>query len=231
MAGGSSAEHPSAENRSAEHPSAEHRPSQTGPTKQLADGWYLMSTAELERELARHRGEDLSPTIAPRLSTADALARRDAGNLPDAQGRTLRLILHVADDQELKDLSRRRLEFEPDFHDAPRWRGEGSVPVNVVPLRSTPLRDTEIHAVSGTPWWEEPDIAALEEEWSEHGTVGGVAVPGDYRSFVFKTVLSLRAAGKEITVDALAGSIARWVPPQEADRIRQALEAANPERR
>jgi hypothetical protein len=188
----------------------------------IEEGWYLMNTAELERELARWRAPDegLPPSTAIRLSIEEALARRNAGNLPDEEGRTLRLVLRVDTPSELSFLQAKRLMWEPDFHDAPRWRREGSKPVNVVPLRAT-----EAQPESG-PWWENPDLAALEDEWSGSGTVAGLKVPGEYRGFVYKTVLALRSAGVEITPDTVADSIARWLPADESDRIRAALKNA-----
>ena len=188
----------------------------------LDDGWYLMTTAELERELARRRGDDLPATGAHKLTVAEALEFRDAGNLPDADGRTLRLVLNVEDEAGLEDLGVRRLDYEPDYHDPPSWRREGSAPVNVVPLRREgvvgPLR---------REWWQEDDLAALEAEWSRSGTVAGLNVPGDYRSFVYKTVLALQEAGRDVTVDAVADSIARWLPRDDSEEIRRALRAAN----
>jgi hypothetical protein len=178
-----------------------------------------MSTSELERELARCRGVDRSPSQAIRLSNQEALDFRNAGNLPDERGRTLRLVLHI-DSPEPGLLEKKRLLFEPDYHDAPNWRRVGSSPVNLVPLRTT-----DDAAIS--QWWDDPALAALEREWARKGTVEGLSVPGEYRGFVFKTVLALKAAGLPVTAVAVSNSIARWVPPQEADEIRTALMAAN----
>jgi hypothetical protein len=186
----------------------------------LEEGWYLMSTSELERELARWRGADRSPSEAIRLSNQEALDLRNAGNVPDEQGRTLRLVLYI-DSPEPGLLERKRLVFEPDYHDAPNWRRVGSAPVNLVPLRTTDV------AAEPSEWWDDPAIAALEREWAEKGTVEGLSVPASYRGFVFKTVLALRAAGRRVTAIAVADSIARWVPPAEADEIRTALTTAN----
>jgi hypothetical protein len=188
----------------------------------LEDGWYLMSTSELERELARRRGANVAPTGAPRLSVEEALDFRNAGNLPDPDGRTLRLVIHVEDEKDLENLGLRRLEFEPDYHDAPDWRREGSAPVNIVPLRRAGVAGPRQGA-----WWEETDLGGLEQEWARSGSVAGLKVPGEYRSFVYKTVLALQSAGREITVDSVVGSIARWLPPAEAEEIRTALRAAN----
>jgi hypothetical protein len=182
-----------------------------------------MSTADLERELARWRdpGGDAPPSGAARLSVPEALGYRNAGNLPDSHGRTLRLVLYVEGPRELASLSRKRLLYEPDYHEAPNWRRPGSAHVNIVPLRSPGV------AGDPKPWWEDPLLGALEEEWRAGGTVAGIRVPGPYRSFVYKTVISLRATGKEITPEAVADSIARWVPPEEASRLRTALLEAN----
>jgi hypothetical protein len=191
----------------------------------MEDGWYLMSTETLERVLARWRaGEEPDvPDDAIALTIEAALRYRDAGNIPDEQGRSLRLVLHTSDD-EVDRLATRRLEFEPDFHGAPTWRGPGSKPVNVVPLRR---RTTE--AAPGSPWWEQPDVQMLEEEWKETGMVAGITVPEEFRSFVFKTVVSLRSAKLEVTPDSIADSVARWLPPDEAERLREALTEKEPD--
>lgn len=189
----------------------------------LAEGWYLMTVAELEQELERFRaGPDAAPPSgAPRLSVAEALAYRNAGNLPDEHGRTLRLVLRIDSEDDLHALDDKRRRYEPDYLDPPLWRRPGSAPVNVVPLRSA--------AVAGRarPWWQDPEVAALEERWQADGTVDGIAVPAGYRSFVYKTVLQLRRAGREVTVDAVAGAIARWTSEADARLIRSALEEAN----
>jgi hypothetical protein len=192
----------------------------------LQEGWYLMSTPELEHELARwrHPEADLRPSGARRLSVPDALAYRNAGNVPDAQGRTLRLVLTVDRRAGAPSLDARRQLYEPDFHEVPTWRRSGSVPVNIVPLRlpeSPPAADRA--------WFEEPELAALEEEWRATGALAGLRVPAGLRGFVYKTVLSLRASGREVTVEAVASSLARWVRPEEARRIRRALQEANPD--
>ena len=191
--------------------------------KILPEGWYLMTTAELEQELARLRGRDVpAPTAVP-LTIEQALDYRDNGNLSDEQGRTLRLVLHVGDRSDLRTLDAKRMTFEPDHHDPPDWRRRGSVPVNVVPLRTKKLEPAAERA-----WWDDPELAGLEEEWAEDGTVAGIKVPGAYRGFVYKTVVALRSAGLEITVDAISGSTARWVSEQDAARLRAALEKLNP---
>ena len=55
------------------------------PGEELREGWYLMSVADLELELARLRSphEAFPSSHAKRLSTDEALAYRSAGNLPD----------------------------------------------------------------------------------------------------------------------------------------------------
>jgi hypothetical protein len=194
-----------------------------GAEELVAEGWYLMSTEMLERLLSRLRARspDVLPSGAVRLTTEEALAFRDAGNLPDERGRTLRLLLLARDRDEVRDLPNKRSRFEPDYHEAPGWRKEGSKPVTMVPLRD------EREPSDGVPWWEEPDLAALESEWRAGGEVGGVQIPADYRGFVYKTILSLRAAGRDVTVQTIADSLARWLLPPEAAEIRSALERAN----
>jgi hypothetical protein len=189
----------------------------------LEEGWYLMSTRDLERELARWRGERAKPGNVVRMTTEEAIEYRNRGNLPDAEGRSLRLVLRVDDEGDLEELTRKRLAWEPDYHDAPEWRRTGSRPVNVVPLRSS------ARARSETAWWEEPGVKELDQEWTAHGTIGGVRIPAELRGFVYKTVLALRASGKRITADAIADSIARWLPRDEAERIRAELQQAQEE--
>ncbi len=188
----------------------------------LQEGWYLMSTASLERELIFWRTSSGRPAenVQP-LTIEEALAFRNAGNVPDELERTLRLVLHVNSDEDLQSLDRKRLAFEPDYLDAPTWRREGSKPVNVVPLRPA--------IVDGTaqPWWENDATAELEGEWQTHGTAAGLKVPGDYRGFVFKTVLALQNGGREVTVDSVCDAIARWVSPDQVEEIRTALRNAN----
>jgi len=190
----------------------------------LHEGWYLMSTSDLERELKRWRSPGLGfpPTDALPLTIPEALAYRNAGNLPDAQGRTLRLVLEVSDAEELKSLSAKRMQFEPDYHDPPNWKRAGSAHVNVVPLRDP--------QVTGDPraWWEKPQLAALEAEWSATETVEGLRVPGELRGFVYKTVLALKAGGRSVSPDTIADSLERWLPPLEVAQIREALKEANP---
>ena len=190
----------------------------------MEDGWYLMSTTTLERVLAQWRdGDEPSvPDDAVPLTVEAALRIRDAGNIPDEQGRSLRLVLHTTD-ADVDRLAMRRLEFEPDFHDAPTWRRHGSKPVNVVPLRRRSVEAPE------EPWWEQPDVRSLEEEWSATGTVAGIAVPEEFRSFVFKTVVSLRAANLEVTPHSIADSVARWLAPEEVERLRRALTEKEPD--
>ena len=186
----------------------------------LEDGWYLMSTGELERTLRAWREGDAELADGGvALSIEEALEIRNAGNMPDEQGRTLRLILLVEDNSDLESLSSKRLTYEPDFHSAPSWRRPGSRPVNLVPLRRS-----LVSAQPAKPWWEDPSMKDLEEEWQRTGAISGVRVPASYRGFVYKTVVALREAGAEITADSIADSISRWVPPAEAERIRAALE-------
>ena len=184
----------------------------------LEEGWYLMSTEGLERELARWRGDRLKPPgDVLKITTQEALDYRNRGNLPDARGRSLRLVLTVDDRHDLEELARKRLVWEPDYHSAPDWRREGSRPVNVVPLRRSNTPSTEV------PWWEMPGVKELDAEWRAHGTVGGLETPAELRGFVYKTVLSLRAAGKQVTPDAVADSIARWLPHNEVESLRAEL--------
>lgn len=191
------------------------------PREPLEEGWYLMNTRELERELRRRRDPAASEpaSSAVRLSIEDALAYRNDGNLPDGEGRTLRLVLHVSGTGDRKNLDRKRLLYEPDFHDAPKWRRKGSKAVNVVPL--------DVGGEEGAPlpeaWWDDPELVRLEEEWAESGRVAGLRVPAAYRGFVYKTVLALGRAGRPITPDSVADSIARWLPQDEVARIRAAL--------
>jgi hypothetical protein len=189
----------------------------------LAEGWYLMSTEDLERELIRRRSPEVQTgtSRAVRLTVPEALAYRDDGNLPDGYGRTLRLLLRASTPDEVKQLSTRRLLFEPDYLEGPSWRKEGSKPVNVVPLIG------ETSASEHGPWWEEPDLAALESEWCATGAVDGVRVPADYRGFVYKTILALRGSGRAVTVDRIIGSLTRWLGPREIAEIRSALEREN----
>ena len=191
----------------------------------LTEGWYLMSVADLELELRRWRTQDdsLDASGAVALSIEQAIAYRDAGNLPDDRDRSLRLVLFARDDEEAANLSAARLLFEPDYHEAPDWRREGSRPVNLVPLRPPGAQVSE-----GKPWWEDPETGALEDEWRAIGAVAGLTIPGEYRGFLYKTIVELRKAGTPVTVDALVSSVARWVPPESAAEIADALRAANP---
>ncbi len=183
-----------------------------------------MSVADLEVELARWRNPDATsaPTNTLALTTQQALAIRNEGNVPDHLGRSLRLVLFV-DDQPL---GVKRLRFEPDFHEAPTWRREGSKPVNVVPLTHPQGSSASGHAAAA--WWEHPDVAALETSWRETGEVEGVVVPAPYRSFVLKTAASLRAAGAEVSVGSIVDSVARWLDPDQVAELREALKRVNP---
>lgn len=181
-----------------------------------------MSVADLETELARWRDPSaaVSPSHAVALSVDEALAYRNAGNVPDELGRTLRLVLFARDPDEVRALSRKREHFEPDYHDAPAWRREGSAPVNVVPLRSPGV------AGDASPWWESRDVAELEAEWRATGRVAGLAVPAEVRGFVFKTVVALREAGRPVDVESITGSLARWLSPDQVRQITDAIRAA-----
>lgn len=187
----------------------------------LQEGWYLMSTSDLELELARRRSPDEArgPSNALRLSSGEALTYRNSGNLPDELGRSLRLVLEVNDEDDLRNLHIKRARYEPDYHEAPSWRRPGSRPVNVVPLRGPDVRGM------AQPWWEDPEAGELGEEWQRSGTMAGLPVPGEYRGFVLKTVVALRSVGAPITAETVADSIARWVPAHESERIRDALRA------
>ncbi|MDQ3985972.1 MAG: hypothetical protein M3280_05685 [Actinomycetota bacterium] len=183
-----------------------------------------MSTRDLELELRRWRGDAGTPRSNARsLSVEQALGFRNEGNLPDDLDRSLRLVLWVEDPADLARLSEKRLLYEPDFQDAPDWRREGSRPVNVVPLRPE-----GVFGPQSGPWWDDPAMAQLESEWNRSGAVAGVKVPADYRGFVHKTVLSLRATGKPISVDAIVDSVSRWLRPKELREFERALRDANP---
>ncbi len=189
----------------------------------MEEGWYLMSTTDLEDELARWRGDTTRPpSNAQPLAIAEALAFRDRGNVPDELDRTLRLVLRIDNESDLHSLDAKRLRFEPDFHEAPHWRRQGSKPVNVVPLRRP-----DVSAPPPRPWWEDPEMAAMENEWRQTGAVEGVRIPGQYRSFAYKTISSLRAAGVAVSVASIADSIERWLTPDQALRLRSLLEDAN----
>jgi hypothetical protein len=180
-----------------------------------------MSTEGLERVLARWRGDRSQPPgDVLKITVDEALAYRNRGNVPDERGRSLRLVLTVEDRDDLEELARKRLVWEPDYHSPPEWRREGSRPVNVVPLRRPGPPSTEV------PWWEMPGVKELDAEWRAHGTVGGLKTPAELRGFVYKTVLSLRAAGQQVTPDAVADSIARWLPHDEAEAVRAELKRA-----
>ena len=177
-----------------------------------------MSTRELERFLAAWRSGK-PRAFGQELSVDEALEKRNAGNAPDEDGRSLRLVLFVDDEP----LEKKRLRFEPDYHRAPDWRRDGSKPVNVVPLR-TPASPPP----AAQPWWEVPRVRELEEEWRASGTVAGMNVPADYRSFVFKTIIALQDAGEEVTPAAVGDSIARWLSPEDARKVKESLKAEGP---
>lgn len=180
-----------------------------------------MSVADLEVELSRLRGvqDEVRSSNARALTVPEALAYRNAGNVPDELGRTLRLVL--AGPRE--ELSARRLVYEPDFHEAPVWRRAESKPVNVVPL---PSPDPPARAGGGA-WWDDEALRALEDAWRVTGRVDGVVVPGDLRGLVFKTVIGLRLAGREVTPRSIADSAARWLRPADAELLRAGLYEAN----
>ena len=186
------------------------------------DGWYLMTPDEVVREVGRWKDSpETAFTSYRRLSNQEAIAYRNAGNVPDDEGRSLRLVITVDEAAGVDSVAKRRADFEPDFHDAPRWRREGSKPVNVVPLRA---RRPSPEA-SGSPegWWEDDKVAPLEAEWRASGTVAGLRVPGEFRSFVYKTVIALRASGREVTAESVLDSVARWVPESDVSRLRRAF--------
>jgi hypothetical protein len=195
----------------------------TSPRSVGPEGWYLMSTQELESMLRWWRESDTEecPVAAEQLTIEDAIAFRDAGNVPDEHDRSLRLLLFARDRDELLNLSMKRAHFEPDFHDAPTWRRKGSRPVNIVPLRM------DVEAADDRPWWAEPELAAMESEWTSSGAIEGLRIPEAYRAFVYKTILSLRAGGRAVTVESVVDSVARWLAPEETAEIRSALQRAN----
>jgi hypothetical protein len=190
----------------------------------FTDGWYLMSLTQLEAYLGAWRAGDpsLIPEDVEKLSVGDAIAFRNRGNAPDDLDRSLRLVLRIDNEEDLRSLDLRRIGFEPDAHDAPAWRREGSRPINVVPLRRADLTGTTSH-----PWWEDPEMAAMEREWQESGTVDGLKIPGDLRGFVYKTIAALRKTETEVTPDAIADSVARWLEAEDVDELRAALKDVN----
>lgn len=177
-----------------------------------------MSVRDLEIELARHRDPQRAHerSGAETLTTEEALAYRAAGNVPDEEGRSLRLVLYV-DDEPLGD---KRLRYEPDYHSAPTWRREGSKPINVVPLATRPRVPAETEGA----WWDQPDVAPLETEWQRTGAIGGLAIPAELRGFVFKTIVSLRAAGIEVTQRSIVDSVSRWLAPAQVKDLQRAFE-------
>ena len=179
-----------------------------------------MSVAELERELIRFRNRE-DPGLAKPLTQETAMALRDAGNVPDEAGRTLRLFLHITSQDELFALDEKRRRWEPDYLDAPTWRRPDSKPVTVVPLRSA--------EVEGRPraWWDDEVVGPLEDTWRRTGRIAGLEVPGEVRGFVLKTVVELDAAGRDVTVDAIVDSISRWLKPEEVANVERALRGAN----
>jgi hypothetical protein len=82
----------------------------------LDDGWYLMSTRDLELELARRNNpvRDAPRSNAVKLEVQEALSYRDAGNLPDEMDRSLRLVLNIEGSEGLHGLdARRRITIRP----------------------------------------------------------------------------------------------------------------------
>ena len=193
------------------------------PAERLREGWYLMSPRDVEIELRRLRsGVETEPSHAVPLEMRAALRYRDEGNLPDELDRSLRLVLYVESAADLLALDRKRARFEPDHHEAPRWRRPGSRPVNVIPVRKHDIAPRSI----GT-WLDDEDVGAMERRWLVDGTVAGIRVPAEYRSFVYKTALALEASGRAVTISSITDSLERWLPPEDVERIRSALEAAN----
>lgn len=193
----------------------------------FSDGWWLMSVAQLERYLAAWRAGDPAgvPEGIERLTIDGARDYRDRGNVPDAADRSLRLVLRVDDEGDLLALDSKRLRYEPDAHQAPTWRRAESRPINVVPLRAADVAGPGLHS-----WWDDPAMAEMEKRWQETGEVDGLAIPEEFRGFVYKTLVALRGSGAQVTPDAVADSIARWLDPVEAERLRAALRSANPDR-
>jgi len=187
----------------------------------LADGWYLMSAEDLEVELRRwrHPNAETRPSNAIRLDTSSALEYRDAGNLPDELDRSLRLVLILASAEELLALDQKRLIYEPDHHEAPSWRREGSRPVNVVPLRTADVTTEPVES-----WTDDAQMAALEREWEASGCVRGIGVAPEVRGFVYKTVLALESAGRPVTVEGITDSLQRWLSPPDVQRVRDGLD-------
>jgi hypothetical protein len=179
-----------------------------------------MSPRDLEIELRRWRGaRDVEPSNASPMEREEALAYRDSGNLPDALDRSLRIVIVVSSNAELMNLDSRRLTFEPDAHQAPSWRREGSRPINVVPLRREGV------AASGLDSWaDDPAMASMEDRWARTGMVGGIQVSAEVRGFVFKTVVALERAGVPVTVDAITDSLSRWLSAEDVARVAAGLQ-------
>ncbi|MDQ3941430.1 MAG: hypothetical protein M3238_08780, partial [Actinomycetota bacterium] len=65
----------------------------------MDEGWYLISNRDLEmilRDVSAGNEPALAATVQ-KLSIDEALAYRNAGNVPDQLGRSLRLVLTVGD--------------------------------------------------------------------------------------------------------------------------------------
>ncbi|MEA2460290.1 MAG: hypothetical protein QOH90_467, partial [Actinomycetota bacterium] len=180
-----------------------------------------MSDREVEDLLARAKeGPRFPEPSGIHLPPHEALAHRDSGNVPDDAGRVLRLVLHMTPTDDPRAIHEKRLQFEPDFHSAPRWRRAGSRPVNVVPLGMGSRRTNQ------EAWWEDADMARLEAQWTKSGVVEGIKVPAEYRSFVYKTIVALQRDGIDVSALTVADSVARWLPEGEAAALRAALEDA-----
>ena len=104
----------------------------------LEEGWYLMNVPELERALRwmRETESEGESFAGIRLSIDQALEFRNAGNVPDENGRSLRLVLHV--DAEPEGLARKRPSSSPTITRPPHGGERDPKPVNVVPLGRGP---------------------------------------------------------------------------------------------
>ena len=57
--------------------------------------------------------------------------------------------------------------------------------------------------------------------------MAGLRVPAEFRGFVFRTVIALEHAGREVTVDSVVESVSRWLSPEDVSKLAAALEEAN----
>ncbi|MDQ3982304.1 MAG: hypothetical protein M3271_06440, partial [Actinomycetota bacterium] len=174
------------------------------------------------RELARWRGGRPPSKDLIALDIDAAIERRNRGNIPDAAGRSLRLVLRIDTEQDLKGLDSKRLRLEPDFLDPPTWRREGSRPVHVVPLRAPGVAPDVPRR-----WQEDPELAPLEWEWARTGTAAGLKIPADFRAFIYKTILALQVAQRDVTIEAIVASLSRWLDEAQVAEIDSALRKAN----